>query len=461
MVKDVVDSLPLDISKQNQSSNKLIDIYLGYYCSWKNLNNLRVLNHIVKEKGSWKRALNYSIADLYNNFKNASCIKSYLRNIFELYYNGYIIYNDMLRNIFLGNLRAYAYLKSVDYEEAEVEALLNSVYDTELLYRPAYRELVIDGFRALVSFCDEKLEESLLAEDETDLFLAHAKLNGMTSLIRFLVASFEFLSSNTVFQFQRDFYEEIDCDCGAIRLQIYSDFEAVNYTHWLLTMFLNNSIAQPPGFFELCAKERIFLSLRVKQYLETVEINKENIQSILNYIRKYFRTLDYRVIQPLSIVKNINYYFLRLHLFDSDKFYEKFRNFADIDEDAYKLYSDKWKTIENEGLRDIVTKTHNGLCLDELRSCIKLSVEGGDPMAIFDLIFFTESLYPANFSAKHELAIILDRTGNHQQAMDKIEEAILLDFDNPLLWQSLSVIAGNLAQPAESGLSLYFAKQIV
>ncbi|WP_461117768.1 hypothetical protein [Spirosoma jeollabukense] len=439
-----------------------------YMLYWYNLMNIRILYLRVQDgKKEYQKALNYSMFRLYNVFSNSTSIKEFLHHLFNEYYNGYILKNDMLINLFLSYTRLYILLdknraNNIPIYKISVNDFYDTLFNVDNLYEEKNKHTVIDAFRALIDYCNHKFHDSINSNDETELYLSHAKISGYVKLIRRLESLFPFLSENIILSYYIQFFEELSCDCFTFNLNDIRLLLTPLYSHWLLNVFtLYPDNCNIQSLSEL-RKERIFLSNQVISFLNEKEINIDNRDILMKEVDILFSHVDYRVALPISYLAGISYSCMRSQSFDKESFESEFNKHGVFSDEIYERYKNldmyNYKELDSEELSSI-QNTHISLVNDEIKTLIFSSqLEWRSLDERMNNYAKYEVLYPYNSSVMHDIAIFLDENKMHNDALSIIIKAIILDFNNLLLWQSFSIILSNLSYKEDSHIASFIAR---
>ncbi|WP_194972644.1 hypothetical protein [Aquiflexum lacus] len=428
----------------------LSDFYLAYIFYWQSFGNIHALKLISTKNSSYQGLLNLAIFKLYNKYCKSNTINVFLNELFDQYYYGYILGDDVLKNLFLGRIRLFIFLsENRNIESVSINKFLESIFNVDTLFKKKNEKIVIQSYQALINFCYAKLNECLASNDETEIILSHAKLIGLVGLIRKIASEYG-LMQNWQLSISKDFFEEIHCDCMALKMSEFSYFKCPSYIHWIIFSATFDSRSEKMNMEKLLllSKERIFLSKRVLTFIYSQDLNLATTDQILEEINLKYSDLDERIIMPLYLIKNIKPQFLRNDFFDANEFETIYNNYGTYSEDIYykyiKLSPSAIDNLEKD-IKHAIISTHNELCQRKLLKLLKSNSQ--EIIAIQEKIELSrqfELLYPYSSIVKQQVAYLWDINLNHSKALDAILKGILLDFNNLLLWESLRVIVRNL-----------------
>ena len=88
-----------------------MELRWGILQTGKNLTNIRVLHLQLKEGMSeYQKAFNIAVCREYRDILNSDSLNAFLYPLLNKYYNGYIMNDEILRNLFMSRVRYYAYM---------------------------------------------------------------------------------------------------------------------------------------------------------------------------------------------------------------------------------------------------------------------------------------------------------------------------------------------------------------
>ncbi|AXG71131.1 hypothetical protein KORDIASMS9_03386 [Kordia sp. SMS9] len=448
--------------EKEQEQNIFYSIVKEYLYSWFGYSNYRILSASTERNDTiiHSNLLKLSIWNELENLKNSNKLKEILEPLLWSYYYGYFIGNKMLKNLFYAKIRLYINKQKLTNSNLTEEQFIETFRDVEITDDKSNELHIKESYLILVKFLKERIKENSVLHTETDIYLFHSKISGLLRLVRILHSNHTILNENIIFTNFKDFYEEIHCDCNALKKRKENRYliSPPKFSHWILMLSFHpkENINAYQSLLQY-SKHRIFLSDRVHKYIcnhkkEETSLDIEEIQEIKRNISQKYSDYDDRVIVPLYLLFQYDYTFLTNELYSLEYFSKlcKEKNIL-VNDDEIKAHYEFMKDIywsnlatefKNEEL-EYFTNLHHKVSATDFVDRIKMSqsLSYSESKLLFKSFM---KRYPYCSFAFQELAIIEDQNKKHKEAFGYITKSLVLQPNEKIKWDSFYIILNNI-----------------